>query len=230
MPAAEARSPRARALEIFREGRSAYEKGEFAAASALLQQAYEIHPEPVLLYDLGRVFESMGELERAKDAYARFLLADPGAVDRGAIEKRIETLGRQIAEKNRPSLDEKVAEKNRPKRDEKVAVKRSVSLLPWVVAGVGVGGLGAGIVLGQVSLDKHDAAASERQVEASFALQRDAKNFATASNVCLVAGGVIALGGTVWGLVDIFSNRSSKSTSRTTFDAGPSGVRISKRF
>src|SRR5690606_35346285 len=90
---------RKRALELFKESKQLYQEGRFRDAIERLEQAYALAPEPVLLYNLGRAFESSGELERAIDAYRRYLDEEPNAPDRGAISARIDTLERQLKER-----------------------------------------------------------------------------------------------------------------------------------
>jgi hypothetical protein len=56
----------ARAAEQFRDG-------EFAAARRSFLAAYDIHPEPVLLYNVAGTFRREGKLRQAIEYYERFL-------------------------------------------------------------------------------------------------------------------------------------------------------------
>src|SRR5262245_34799172 len=74
-PVEDAASAKARALELFAHSEQRYQSGDFAESARLLEQAYEIFPEPVLLYNLARAREQAGEIERAIAAYEKYLAA-----------------------------------------------------------------------------------------------------------------------------------------------------------
>src|SRR5262245_65949903 len=63
-----AKDEKAEALELFNQSADLYRQGKFDEAARLLERAYEMHPEPVLLYNLGRAYEGLGENEKAIDA------------------------------------------------------------------------------------------------------------------------------------------------------------------
>lgn len=50
-----------------------YEKGDYAASVALFERAYEIRPEPNILFNMGRIEEEAGNLEEAIRHYERFI-------------------------------------------------------------------------------------------------------------------------------------------------------------
>src|SRR5262245_66585058 len=91
-----AKDAKAEALELFNQSADLYQQGKFDEAARLLERAYEIQPEPVLLYNLGRAYEGLGENQKAVEAYEHYLKDEPKAKDRGAVEHRIETLKAQI--------------------------------------------------------------------------------------------------------------------------------------
>src|SRR5687768_5354641 len=78
-----------RAADLYSEARVHYRAGRFAEAVRLLKEAHQLRPDPVLLYNLGRVYESMGDLAGALASYREFLRATRHVPDRGAIEQRI---------------------------------------------------------------------------------------------------------------------------------------------
>jgi len=55
----------------------AYNRNEPDVAINLLEQAYTINPNPLLLYNIGRAHELAGRLERALEYYDRFLAERP---------------------------------------------------------------------------------------------------------------------------------------------------------
>ena len=92
--------PKARALELFKQSKDKYRSGDFQAAANLLEEGYELHDEPVLLYNLARAYEGLGELERAAAAYEQYLVAEPDTKDRGAIEQKVSNIRKQVAERD----------------------------------------------------------------------------------------------------------------------------------
>src|SRR5262249_34023367 len=88
---------KARALELFKTSDAAYKAGEFEKAAELLEQAYALYPEPILLYNRARALDGMGATQKAIDAYEKYLASAPDVTDRGAIERRIATMREKLA-------------------------------------------------------------------------------------------------------------------------------------
>jgi tetratricopeptide (TPR) repeat protein len=204
-------SVEAQALDLFDKSEASYQKGRFAEAARYLRDAYALRPEPVLLYNLARAYEGMGELEHAAHAYEDFLAAEPNAKDRASIETRVATLHNQIAERD---AAQRRASAPPPKK---------VSPVPWIVAGAGAVGIGVGAVLAVSSANRHrDAIADTAQTIAEHD-QDAAKSLATAANVAFIAGGVAAAIGVVWGLLDLRAVAASRSASLAPW-AAPGAV------
>jgi tetratricopeptide (TPR) repeat protein len=177
----------ARALDLFEQSAQAYREGRFQDAVDKLREARTYKAEPVLLYNLGRAYEALGRPGDAADAYAKYLEEDPEASDRKAIEGRVATLRAQAAE-----LAAARREPNAPAGDDAFA------FAPYVVAGVGALGLGAGVVLGVLAEDRHDDAVAEPVQATAVEEQERAESLARASTVTLVAGAVVAAMGLAW--------------------------------
>jgi tetratricopeptide (TPR) repeat protein len=206
------------ALALFKHAGEAYNRGDFRGAADDLTKAYALEPAPVLLYNLGRAYEGLGDTKKAIDAYGRYLEAQPNAEDRGALETRLATLRRQLELEQRaarpvapPPLPPRAAPKRRP-----------LAPLPVVLAAVGAAGLGAGGVLGALALSENanENAATTSQLDAQSAHDRGA-TFATAANVAFVAGAVLAVAGIVWIIVD-----RATATPRSTRAAVPFMLRF----
>jgi len=79
VPAARAAAPvapeaaKAEARERFDRGLGLFEKGENAAALAEFKRAYELIPNPVVLYNMGLVYAAMNRPVEAADALDRYL-------------------------------------------------------------------------------------------------------------------------------------------------------------
>lgn len=81
----------------FKKGRAAHEAGDLEVAAAEYEAAYELYPDPELLYNLGQVNRLMGKSATAIDYYERYIAADPDgrAVERAhryiaILEKKLE--------------------------------------------------------------------------------------------------------------------------------------------
>jgi tetratricopeptide (TPR) repeat protein len=207
-PADEGKANDALALEFFERAETAYQRGRFLEAVDLLKRSYALRREPVIFYNLARAYEGLGDLDRAARAYEDFVKAEPDTPDRASIEARVANLRRTNAERE-------AAKASRPP-------PRKLSVVPWVVAGAGALGIGAGAVLEVLALGRHASANEEPAQLTAEADQRDAQRLATASGVAFVAAGVILAVGVVWGIVDVRLNASS----RAAFVPAPGGVAL----
>ncbi|HEY5927482.1 MAG TPA: hypothetical protein VIV11_37615 [Kofleriaceae bacterium] len=103
---------RKRAGELATESAKHYKRGEFEVSVALLRQAYALYPEPNLLYNLARSLEGMADKRGAVDAYKRYLANAKRIEDRGALERRIKLLERELGGQAPAQLDG-----DKPRRD-----------------------------------------------------------------------------------------------------------------
>jgi tetratricopeptide (TPR) repeat protein len=80
------------AIELFQRAREAYQQGRYSDAARDLEQALALDPSsPTLLFNLARVSELSGELDRAIEVYQRYLeVLPPGdAAERDRTEAAI---------------------------------------------------------------------------------------------------------------------------------------------
>jgi tetratricopeptide (TPR) repeat protein len=191
-------SAHSHALELFSDGKTAYKQGDLQTAIKDLEAAYELEPAPVLLYNLARAYEGLGELEKAVSAYERFLAAQPNAEDRGAIETRVATLKRQIEEREQRQASA-AAEPPPPS----VVAPRSPSIAPIFVLATGGTGLLLGGIFGGLALSENQTqnAPTTSLKDAETAHER-AGAFAIASDIGFVAGGALVAAGAIWLILD----------------------------
>ncbi len=72
--------PPAEAMVLFESAREHYRNGRYPEAAEELERALVLDPSaPTLLYNLGRVYELMGEYDRAIATYERLLAVTPDA-------------------------------------------------------------------------------------------------------------------------------------------------------
>jgi tetratricopeptide (TPR) repeat protein len=220
---------RARALELFEQSAKAYREGRFQDAIDLLLEARRVKPEPVLMYDLGRAYEALGNLPQAADSYATYLLEDPRAPDRRAIEIRIDTLRAQANELEKartlpPPVEAKPLPPEpasaSPSPPPRPANESGVAIVPWVVAGVGVVGLGAGVGLGLAAQARHRSAEAEPGQADAQRKQDGAESLATGATIALIAGGAVAAIGLGWLSVRLLT------AGPTNVIAGPTSVGV----
>lgn len=201
--------PGARALDLFDRAEVAYHEGYIDDAIALLLEAQTLAPdEPVLTYNLARAYEAAGRDEDALASYEAYLAAEPGTPDRGAISRRIDALRNAIAERERLEA-ERLAQIERER--EREASTRDAPW-PWVVMGVGAAGLATGVVFGVLSLVDRQAAIDDPVHASAFASLRRAETDALVANVLFGIGGAVALGGLIWGIVQVTSGGHAAET------------------
>ncbi len=217
----------ARAAELFKKSVDTYRSGDFKQTVELLNEAYALEPQSVLLYNLARAHEGIGNNDAAIETYEKFLAQEPNAKDRGAIEQRLTTLRRQRDE--RLALEKKSASQpvqpTEPAPQEKPPpYKRSV--LPYVVGGVGVVGIVAGTVFGVMASSKRDDAVAAPAQRDALGLEDDAKSRATLSNVSFVVGGVLLAAGVTWWVLDLKASKRTASTSTLRVGIGAGLVNL----
>lgn len=209
-----------KAVELFEGSVAAYRAGDFAKAVLLLKQAYALKPAPVLVYNLARAYEGLGQLEEATLAYKEYLAKEPKPQDKGAIERRIATLEAQLAERERLRRENEESSRKpkavvesaaAPATEDETAAPAKRSAIPWIVAGVGGAVLLGGGAVMVVAKGKHDDAKSQRVQLRADELASDARALSTTGSVLLLAGGVVLATGVVWGLLS--PGRPSKTVA-----------------
>jgi tetratricopeptide (TPR) repeat protein len=226
---------REKALELFRQSEEEYRQGRFDEAAKLLEEAHRLHDEPVLLYNLARAYEGMGEREKAVDAYQRFLQRSPDTKDKGAIEKRIQTLNKEIADQRQLQSEKQQLEKEKgrektappPVKPPPESSSPFPGIWPWVTAGAGVALIGTGGVFGVLAQSKRDDADADPEHKSSRRTFRDAESLATTANVFFIVGGVVAAGGVTW---IVLSTGAEDAEPSAELRVGPGSVAVGGRF
>lgn len=218
------------AATLAAKAREAYEAGRFREAITLYEEAYAREANPTLLFNAGRCHEALAtaeDLARAVERYEAYLRGAPGAADRAAVARRIEALREQIrvmqraAEPAPPAPAPITPAREAPEPD-------PVSPWPWVVAGVGAGGVVAGVVLGVVATNEHDAAIETRSGAEAEEHASRADGLGVAATVAYVAGGVICAAGVAWGIVDVATRKDVASSLQVR--VGIAGATLVGRF
>jgi tetratricopeptide (TPR) repeat protein len=199
---------RTRALALFEQSSTLYKNGEFEKAAELLREAHGLYPEPLLLYNLARALESMGDLPGAIENYERYLAEATQVEDRGAIERRVATLKQQLAKTTAPPVEGPPVIDTKPDPPPTAPIGGGVetapppSTAPWFVVGGGVAIVAAGGVFGYLAGSKEDDAHAAPVQEDASRLLEDARRDAKIANILFIGGGVVAAGGLTWAVIE----------------------------
>jgi tetratricopeptide (TPR) repeat protein len=222
---------REKALKLFEDSDKAYKAGQFEQAADLLREAYGLYPEPLLLYNLGRAQEGLGDMAGAVESYEKYLSEAKDLKDRGAIERRIATLKAQIA-KQEEDARRRAEEEERRRREEEerrrhppppIDTRTTLEKVgPWATMGTGGAILGAGIFFGIHASTTHDDAVATPIQRDAQELQHSAERSATIANVLFVVGGAALAGGFAWKVYQW----QTGTTSRAQVVATPGSVSL----
>ena len=219
-------SDRERALQLFQDSADHYRAGRFGVAAELLREAYDLHPEPLLLYNLGRALDGMGEFDEAIQAYRDYIEAVPDAEDRGAVERRIETLQTYL---DSGSSEAPPPPEGAPGATGPTYTDSGPSPVPFVIAGVGAAGVGIGVVLGLMAQSRHDDAVAENVHVTAAEKADEADNLAAGANIAFVAGGVLLAVGVAWGVLELTGGGGGEEES-LSLELGPGSVGVRGTF
>lgn len=212
------------AEERFQLAQEHYRNGRFAESVEILLELRKSFPDPILLYNLARSYEGLGENEKAIEAYEQYLNEAPDSEDKGAVEQRVTTLRQQIEEKQRLEADRERLRKQKPRTivREKQVAPRGPGIWPWLVVGAGVVSTGVGATFGVLAKQSEGDAKDEPAQKSAKADLDRAEKQATIANVALIGGGVLLAAGVTW---IVLSPRSSKSPSASVgLGVGPGSV------
>lgn len=198
------------AVELFRTAREHYREGRYHEAAADLERALMLDPtSPTLRYNLGRVYELLGQLQNARTQYRGYLelLPREQAEERERTEATIQRLEGAIASgvTQAPAEPRDAQEPLRELEGSVRVRERGVADEAfWITAGAGVLALAAAAVTGALALDA--AAARDGlvltepgQVDAHNAdwdaLNASASALGLTTDILLGAGGAALIAG-----------------------------------
>lgn len=85
--------------QLYSQGVQLFKEKRFEEAAQKFQLAYNLDPSPILLYNLARASEELGDGEMAISHYRAYLRTYPEAEDRADVERRIRVLEAVIRSK-----------------------------------------------------------------------------------------------------------------------------------
>jgi len=166
---------RSLAKRHYETGSQYYDTADFEAALAEFQKAHKLFPAPSMLFNIGRCYEALGQLQQAIERYEEYLKKTPDAKGRATLEERIQNLRRRVKARQPGPVPTPAAPTPPPAKtpapppEETVApdgieaapvvVKSSSGSSPWRIAGWTAVGVGAASlvtagILGALALSK----------------------------------------------------------------------------
>jgi tetratricopeptide (TPR) repeat protein len=223
---------RDKALKLFEDSEKAYTAGNFERATELLREAYGLYPEPLLLYNLGRAQEGLGDTQGAVESYERYLREAEDIKDRAAIERRIATLKEQL-QRQADEAKRRAEEEERRRREEEERKRNPPPPIdtrtplqkygPWITMGGGGAVVVTGVFFGIRAQSTHDDAVATSIQRDAAELQASAERSATVANVLFVVGGAAIAGGIAWKVYQWKTGSSSSAQVTAT----PTSVSLS---
>lgn len=191
-------APPPEALEFYRRGRELYAEGRYREAAVELERAQVLDPtSPNLVFNVARVYELLGELEKSIAFYRRFLrvLPEDETAERARIEATLRRLEGARGEVQRPTDAPPEDRALRDPQPVRVQERGVADALFWVAASTGAALLVGGTITGLLALDTQRAAGDyvvglDGLYEDRQSLANRADTLALTADVLFIAGGV----------------------------------------
>jgi len=84
------------ARALFQRAEMSFNLGKFAEALADYQAAYQVKPLPGFLFNIAQCYRNMGNYDRARFFFRRYLALSPRTSNRGLVEDLIEEMSRLL--------------------------------------------------------------------------------------------------------------------------------------
>ena len=217
----------------------AFHNKDYEGAVKLFERAYELDPQPNYKFNIGRVYEEKGDLEKAVQYYQEFVKS-PG-VDLTARENastRLKVLRQTLAaleeeeaeerdeETPPPVVEPSNGDTTEPVDDGVEDRKRKLRIAGYSLIGVGGVGLIIGSVFGGLAIGKSRDADDATLVDDKIQFRREAKTRANAADALLITGGVLAGVGLVL-VLSTLGKRKRDARSAVAPSFGPRGAGLS---
>jgi tetratricopeptide (TPR) repeat protein len=111
----------AHAKEAFKKGEALFRAGRYLEALAQFSGGYELSQRPLFLFNMGECARKLGQTERARAYYERYIAADKGGKLVALAAKRVAELGGKPATNDEPAKKAPVAGATAPATGEATA-------------------------------------------------------------------------------------------------------------
>lgn len=219
----------AEAKRLFDEGAESYGRGDYEAAVTAWEKSYEISKRPLIFWSIANAYERLGDVRKAREYLAKWREAAP-ADEVELLDARLKKLDERIAREDeleaarKAELDKAKKEPPPPSSAEPVAPQPTPPaherpVLGWVLATVGVGAVGVGVVLDVIGSSRRpDAAEACRDVgdrSLCRASSRDAiessATLTTIGDAIWIGGAVLTVAGVVLVVADPFGGAKAEA-------------------
>jgi tetratricopeptide (TPR) repeat protein len=218
-----------------------FQAKEYDEAIELFKQAYDLKPEPNYLFNIGRVYEQMGDMKHAVEFYTRFLKqpeVDLQAREVALERRRVLTA---VLDDTEPGWNDDPEEVEDEPEDEPVtepAVTKDPEPDPtpppkkpnklrisgYVLLGIGGGALiGGGVFAGLASAKNKDLDGINNLEGRDDTITKGKRN-ALVADVLFLTGGVLAITGLTLVLVSLKKKPSTTARANVAPAFGPHGA------
>ena len=84
---------------FFERAEANFNRGQFEAARADYQAAYDVEPLPAFLFNIGQCYRNLGDYDRAQFFFQRYTMLDPHSANRPAADRLIAEMSRLAQER-----------------------------------------------------------------------------------------------------------------------------------
>jgi tetratricopeptide (TPR) repeat protein len=199
---------------------------QYDEAAALFEQAYDLQPEPNYLFNIGRIYEESGNLEKSVEYYERFV-KEPG-VPLETREKGLERLRvlRAILEETAPKPEPEPEPELEPEPEPETKPDPEPRLEPppepdpkpsklriagYALLGVGGAALIGGGVLGGLALGRANALEDQHTYEERDETASRGLTMALTADIMFGVGGAMAAAGLVMVIVSLKKKKPDAS-------------------
>lgn len=210
-PVDPSRDQEARAL--FQAGSTALDAGRFADALGYFERSYELSHRAPLLYNIGITASTVGNVDRAIEAFEQFLHEDPETDRRQEVEGRLRTLREQQSHQSATPAEP--------------AQSHGPGAGPWIVIGVSGAALVTGVVLFGLGLGANSTVESSTDWPSVSGDYDRGKLFTTIGAILGAVGVAGAAAGVVW---LVAGSGGSDGEASVQVSAGLGGVSLAGRF
>jgi tetratricopeptide (TPR) repeat protein len=102
----------------YEEGTKLYDLGRYADAAHEYEEAFRLHPDPALLFNIGQAYRQAGDDEAALRAYRGFLRRFPEYEKRNEVEGYIKQLQQRLDDKRKAAEEHERQEQQRQEQQQ----------------------------------------------------------------------------------------------------------------
>lgn len=195
------------AQRLYEHGRALYQEGRYEEAVVELEHALALDPNAgLLLYNIGLVYEKLGQFERSVEFLRRYLQTDVAPDERARVEATIRRIEGASAHRPEVTPETRIVQVPvpvpvGPPRSEPPSFGRADTVF-FVTAGAAAAALAVAAITGALALSEQSAVeryvvGEDGDLEGRENLARNADDLALVCDVSLIAAGTFAVAATL---------------------------------